>query len=119
MPQPPLLVEEGNVLRQNMYFTLHALCALVLALPQAADVALRQIVLASEQEAREVRASLIHGAPFDELASQRSRDATASRGGYMGRMRLSDLRSEVRTALAPLAPGGISDPIRLGNTYVL
>src|SRR5947207_2897545 len=92
-------------------FTIIALHALVLA-QTTGEVALRQIVVASEQEAREVRASLIAGASFEALA-------TAPRGGYLGRMRMSDLRSEVRKALETVVPGGITDPTRIGNTYVL
>jgi tetratricopeptide (TPR) repeat protein len=87
--------------------------------PQAGEVALRQIVLASEQEAGEARARLIAGASFEALAAERSRDATARRGGYLGRIRLSDLQIEVRKALEPVQPGEVSNPVRVGNTYVL
>src|SRR3989475_3187854 len=92
-------------------FIIIALHALILA-QTTGEVALRQIVLSSEQEARDVRASLIAGASFEALA-------TAPRGGYMGRMRMSDLRNEVRTALETVEPGGVTNPIRVGNTYVL
>src|SRR5262245_42817685 len=95
------------------------LCATMRALPQTGEVALRQIVLASEQEAIEVRASLIAGASFETLAAARSRDDTARRGGYLGRVRLSDLRSDVGKALEQVAPGEVSNPIRIGNTVVL
>src|SRR5262245_39936677 len=95
-----------------------ALCATVWAISQSQEVALRQIVLASEQEAREVL-GLITRDSFEAIASQRSRDATAQRGGYVGRVRLSDLRSDVRVALEMLKPGEVSNPIRIGNTFVL
>ena len=98
---------------------LHGLCAVVWAFPQTSEVAIRQIVLVSEQEAREVRDSLIAGASFEALAAERSRDPSAQRGGYLGRMRLSDLRDEVRKALEPVRPGGVSIPVRIGDTYAL
>jgi len=97
----------------------HALCVIVFALPQTTEIALRQIVLATEREARETRATLIAGASFEAIAAERSRDATASRGGYLGRMPLSDLRSEIQHALEQVGPGQITEPVRLGNTFVL
>src|SRR5207249_879862 len=99
--------------------SLYALCVVVWAIPQTGEVAIRQIVLASEQEAREARASLIAGASFETLATERSRDATARRGGYVGHMRQSDLRNEIRNALESLLPGEVSSPVHVGNTYVL
>jgi tetratricopeptide (TPR) repeat protein len=99
---------------------LHAACVLGWALPQSGEIALRQIVLGSEQEAMEVRASLSKGASFEDLATERSRDdATALRGGYVGRVRRSDLRSEVQQALLPIKPGGFTDPVRMGDVHVL
>ena len=82
------------------------------SLGQTVEVGLRQIVVASEQEARAVRSSLMAGASFEALA-------TAPRGGYLGRIRLSDLRNEVRIALETVVPGGVTNPIQVGNTYVL
>jgi tetratricopeptide (TPR) repeat protein len=79
--------------------------AIALALPQTEEVALRQIVVSSEQEALQLRQFLAVGAPFN--------------GAYMGHMRLSDLRSEVRNALEPISPGKITQPVRVGNTYVI
>src|SRR5215472_8121159 len=79
--------------------------------PQTNEVALRQIVLPSEQEANQLRASWIAGASFDSLA--------AGRGGYIGHMRLGDLRNEVRQAIESLLPGDVSNPVRVGNNYVL
>jgi len=98
---------------------LYGLVALILTVPQSGEVALRQIVLTTEQQARDVARLLTAGASFEALAAERSRDATAQRGGYMGRMRLSDLRTEVRKAIETIATGGISYPVRLGDTYVL
>jgi tetratricopeptide (TPR) repeat protein len=99
---------------------LHAVCALAWALPQSGEIALRQIVLATEQEAREVRTSLSKGASFEVLAIERSQDeASAPRGGYVGRVRRSDLRTEVQQALLSVKPGGVTNPVRVGNAYVL
>ena len=112
---------EGHFIRKALRFlaALYGLCGIALAFSQTEEVALRQIVVASEQEAKEVHARLIAGASFEAVASERSREAAASRGGYTGRTRLSDLRPEVRKAIEPVTPGKISDPVRLGNAYVL
>ena len=121
-------IQPAGLQKMNRHFTrkimslgavLHVLCAMVWAFPQSGEAPLRQIVLASEQEAKEVRASLSAGASFEALAAERSRDVSGQRGGYLGRMRLSDLRSEVRKALEPIAPGKVTDPVRVGNAYIL
>jgi tetratricopeptide (TPR) repeat protein len=90
----------------------HLILAAVLAgwtFPQTAEVALRQITFTSEQEAKQVRAGFIAGASFEAFSGAR----------YLGRMRLSDLRNEVREAVQSVSPGGISNPVRVGDTYVL
>ena len=98
---------------------LSGLCAMAWPFPQTGEVALRQIVVPSEQEAEQVRERVIAGASFEALATERSQDASARRGGYTGHIRLSDLRSEVREALAPVRPGEVSNPVRVGNAYVI
>src|SRR5262245_40779652 len=112
----------------NRYFTremlrlgavVYLLSGILWAFPQSVEVPLRQIVLASEQEAKEVRSRMAAGASFEVLAAERSKDASAARGGYLGRMRLADLRSDVRQALEPVVAGKITDPVRVGNAYVL
>jgi tetratricopeptide (TPR) repeat protein len=98
---------------------LHGLCAVVWALPQSSEAGIRQIVVASEQEAKDLRDRLIAGVPFEAVAAESSQDPSAQRGGYLGRMRLSDLVNEVQRAIGAVAPGGVSQPVRIGNTYVL
>jgi tetratricopeptide (TPR) repeat protein len=99
---------------------LHLLYAIGWALPQSDDVAVRQIVLTSALEAKDVHTRLAAGASFETVAEQHSKDqATAGRGGYVGRLRRSDLRKEVREALDRTAPGGFTEPVRVGNEYLL
>jgi tetratricopeptide (TPR) repeat protein len=78
------------------------ICAVLLAITQTGEVALRQLVVGSEQEAVAARARLASGD-----------------GEYMGRMKLAELRTEVRTAIESIKPGEITNPVRLGNEYVL
>jgi tetratricopeptide (TPR) repeat protein len=93
---------------------------LIWAFPQSSGIAIRQIVLASEKEVKEVQTRLAAGGSFEALAAERSQDkASAGRGGYLGFLQLSDLRDEVRTALKGIAPGGVTNPVRSGNTYLL
>jgi len=83
-------------------------------------VGVRQIVVASEADAVELARAVADGRPFDVVAGERSQDpASASRGGYIGRMVLADLRSEFRVAVEGLAPGDVSAPVRIGGEWYL
>jgi parvulin-like peptidyl-prolyl isomerase len=78
----------------------------------------RHIVLASEEEARQVRSELEAGADFVVLARERSIDlATQDNGGDLGWFPRGLVASELENAAFALQPGQYSDVVRLGEGY--
>ncbi|MFD2369675.1 peptidyl-prolyl cis-trans isomerase [Brevibacillus sp. GCM10020057] len=81
-----------------------------------------QIVVASLEEARQIHTELEQGADFQELARQRSIDSlTASNGGDMGWVSPNDTRlpDDARDLVANLGMKKITDPVKLGDSYVI
>lgn len=77
----------------------------------------------SEGEARDLATRLARqirdGASFAELARQHSEDTHAAEGGNMGWVAVGQLRPELDGALAGLAPGQVSEPIKTALGYHL
>ena len=69
----------------------------------------------TEQLARQIRG----GGAFTDLARQHSDDAHAAAGGDMGWVASGELLPELDAALAALAPGQVSDPIKTSLGYHL
>jgi peptidyl-prolyl cis-trans isomerase SurA len=59
-----------------------------------------------------LRAQLLDGADFVELAKQHSRDATAKDGGDLGTLKRGELSQEVEGAILALKVGELSRPFR-------
>ena len=113
-----------------MQHTIHSrACALFLVLwgagtalapAQSDPMALRQIVLATRDDADDILRRAAAGAPFDVLAAEHSLDAASgSRGGYMGRIVPDDLRREFRDAVARLDAGEVSVPTEVDGVFFL
>jgi len=83
------------------------------------NVGLRIIVVGSVDEAEQILDSLKNGADFALLARQKSKDASASDGGYMGRVDPSTLRPELREALKGLGPGQVTGIIKLSPGFAI
>ena len=82
------------------------------------SVALLQVVMASEDEALQIRQLVAEGRPFDAVAAERPLDPlSASRGGYLGQLPVTDLRPEFRNAVASLSPGDVSPPVPIENAW--
>ncbi len=95
-------------------------CAGAEAPAQSDPIPLRQIVVASPDDADDIRRRAAAGAPFDVLAAEHSLDAaSAARGGYMGRLDPADLRREFRDAVAGLAAGEVSLPAEVDGVFFL
>lgn len=74
-----------------------------------------RIRLADRGGAEDVRALLLEGADFAELAGERSAEAEyASQGGDLGWLPLGSLSDVARAALAGLEPGAISEVVEAG-----
>ena len=94
----------------------------VLSLAQGApspNVDLRIIVVGSADEARQILESLKKGEDFAALAKQKSTDATADDGGYMGKRDPATLRPELREALNGTGPGQITGIVKLPTGYAI
>ena len=71
--------------------------------PEQVDVSV--ILLPSEEQARKVIAEIVAGADFAAVARRDSKDISASNGGELGYMRLSQLAPEVGAVAFALSPG--------------
>jgi tetratricopeptide (TPR) repeat protein len=82
-------------------------------------VGLRLISVRTEAEAAALRARIQAGASFEGLAREYSRDPSASAGGFIGLLRLTDLKTEFQQALSGVAPGQVSKVTRVDSEFVL
>ncbi len=86
---------------------------------QPLEVAVRMILLRTSEEARQVLANLQRGEDFAELAKKHSIDSTGPAGGYLGKVKLSDLRPEIQEALKGLAAGQVSGVVETSGGYMI
>jgi tetratricopeptide (TPR) repeat protein len=96
-----------------------AVASVLLAAAVGAAVPVRLIVLDSAGEAERILKQLQNGADFAVLAREKSTDATAVDGGYLGKIDPASLRPELRDALQGLRPGEISRVIKLPSGYAI
>jgi len=75
------------------------------------------IMVATEQEANEIKKLLDQGGDFKELAKQRSKDPNAAKGGDLGLITKGDLLPELDKAISSLNVGQISDVIKTDLGY--
>jgi len=90
-----------------------------LARIQEESIGLRIIEVRSEAEAAGIRAQVQSGASFEALARAHSLHASASGGGYLGLLQLTDLKPELQRVLKDLAPGRISAVTPLDGGFAL
>ena len=90
-----------------------------IARSQEESIGLRLIEVRSEAEAAGIRAQVQNGASFEALAKAHSVHASASAGGYLGLLQLTDLKPELQRALNGLAPGRISAVTPLDGEFAL
>lgn len=83
------------------------------------EVPLRIIVVSSSSQAQEILDRLAHGEDFAVLAKEKSTDATADSGGYMGKVYPATLRPELRDALKDVAPGQLTRVVRIPSGYAI
>jgi parvulin-like peptidyl-prolyl isomerase len=81
-------------------------------------VALRQILLGTLNEARDVRRRLARDPrAFDTIARTQSKGPEAEIGGYMGRFERGQLPPELEAVAFALPTGGISQPVETALGY--
>ncbi len=76
-----------------------------------------QILVPTEQEAKEMLQELNSGANFEDIARAQSKDATASRGGDIGYFRAGQVVPEFEKAALDLNVGQLSDIVRTKFGY--
>ncbi len=87
-----------------------------LAVPET--VTLRQIVVGTLNEARDVRRRLARNPmAFEVIARTQSKGEEAGAGGYMGPFERGQLPPELEEAAFALAEGGTSEPVQTGLGY--
>src|SRR5262245_22766726 len=77
------------------------------------------ILVKTEAEALDLRARIDKHESFEELARKYSIDPSASAGGFLGVLNLSDLRKEFQDGLSKIRQGQVSPVIKLSEGYVL
>lgn len=76
------------------------------------EVHARHILVATEDEAKQVEEELKKGADFAELAKKKSKDPGASDGGDLGFFTKEQMVPEFSAVAFALEPGKISDPVK-------
>ena len=85
--------------------------------PPADLVPLQIIVAASAEEAAALRQQVSAGGAFAVIARDKSIDATARDGGYLGKMSVASLRPELRDALAGVRAGEMTAIVRIPTGF--
>ena len=80
-----------------------------------------QLIADSEDVARELRAQIVEeGVDFHALARQYSKDeATRPAGGYMGRIRRTDMEAAVEASVFGAKPGKVIGPLKTDAGWML
>ncbi len=86
---------------------------------QPRSVSLRLIVVATPDEARRVLDRLTRGESFSAVARSVSIDPSAADGGLLGRIELTTLRVEVRSAVEGLRVGQVSPVAQVATGFAV
>ena len=89
------------------------------SMPAEEEVHARHILVATEQEAKDLLAELKKGTPFDKLAKEKSTDkASGAEGGDLGWFKRTDMVKEFADAAFNLKKGELSDtPVKTQFGY--
>jgi parvulin-like peptidyl-prolyl isomerase len=88
-------------------------------LKEPEEVSIREIVLATEQEAKDVLVQLLQGADFATLASARSTSKSAKNGGDLGFVSLAKIFKEMAGIADTLETGQISSVFKGSEGYYI
>ena len=89
--------------------------------PGASDppISFRLIIISTADKAAQVLEQLKNGADFSKLAQAESHDPSASQGGLIGPVALSELRPDLQTALRTLPVGDVSGVLQLPTGFAI
>jgi peptidyl-prolyl cis-trans isomerase SurA len=104
---------EANRAKLETGLTYHARHILVLPDAGVADATWENARIRAEL----LRAQLLNGADFAELAQHNSRDASARDGGDLGTLKRGELAQDIETQILSLAAGEVSLPFRSALGY--
>jgi tetratricopeptide (TPR) repeat protein len=96
-----------------------AVAAIHAQTPADSQVTFRLIVVSSAERAESLLAEIRAGGSFEAIARGQSSDSSASQGGLIGPVALSELRPELRDALRELPVGGVAGVLRLPTGFAL
>jgi tetratricopeptide (TPR) repeat protein len=105
--------------RRAAKWAVWAATGVLIASAFAETVAVRVLVVDSAYEAERIRAQLKSGYDFAVLAREKSTDATAVEGGFLGKVDPMTLRPELSDALRGLRPGELSRIVKLPSGYAV
>jgi peptidyl-prolyl cis-trans isomerase C len=80
--------------------------------PAAQEIRVRQILVETEAEAKEIAAALKAGGDFAELVKRSKEVGAVQRGGDLGYMIEEDTMPAFWAAISALAPGQIAEPLQ-------
>lgn len=83
------------------------------------EYTLSQLIVASEDEAWELRERITGGEDFGELAKKYSLHASAEKGGFIGSNTVGDILWWVEEALFDLREGEVSPPLKTSSGWAL
>ena len=83
------------------------------------ELPLRMILVRSRSEAEQVLGRIKAGDSFEVLARRHSIHRTAAEGGYIGEMKLSGARPEIRDALQGVGPGEVTGVVQTAAGYMI
>ena len=90
-----------------------AYAAQVAAFQPAKEFSAAHILVATEAEAKEIRAALDAGGDFAAIAQEKSTDpGSGAQGGALGWFGAGQMVPEFEAAVAALEPGALSDPVQ-------
>jgi len=104
---------EANRAKLETGLAYHARHVLILPDTGVADAAWENARIRAEL----LRAQLLQGVDFAELARQNSRDASAKDGGDLGTLKRGELAQDIETQILSLEPGALSPPFRSALGY--
>lgn len=82
-------------------------------------VPLQVIVVPTRQGANEILKQLTAGRSFGSLARKHSIAPSSADGGYLGEVKISGLRQEIRKHLIGLRPGQVSGAFKISGGYMI
>jgi tetratricopeptide (TPR) repeat protein len=83
------------------------------------QVGLRLIVVKTEAEASGLLKQIQSGQSFEVIAKANSIDPTAKDGGYLGLLRLADIKADLQRVVIGLKPGQISPATAIGGEFLI